>query len=197
MSGRANRTVRLDSAGRVPASVQTRLSSFLMSAHGAQARMLAAGSMPGNVGNPWQVEQHAQFCREMEIVTLLGRATRWVPDPMLMLLAWQWETAWLPHPVADARTPMEALSLDAAAFGHTLHSAIRPATLLPETADLADPFALALHRLEFESGRLLQAQLLLLKSDRLAEVRDAVTAAVAYRHAQIVALWRDVIDSLA
>ena len=38
-------------------------------------------AVPGRLRHPWQLELHAQFCREMEILSLLTRATSWVPDP--------------------------------------------------------------------------------------------------------------------
>jgi hypothetical protein len=45
--------------GRIPPAQQTRISAFLMSAHGAQARQLLA-AMPTRLQQPWQLELHAQ-----------------------------------------------------------------------------------------------------------------------------------------
>ena len=47
---------------------------------------------------------------------------------------------------------------------------------------MQDPFVLALRKIEFESGRAMQAQILLLKSADLLPLRDAVNAAVESRH---------------
>ena len=44
-------------------------------------------------------------------------------------------------------------------------------------------------RVEFESGRLMQAQIVFLKSQQLVPVRDAVSAAVERRHRQVRELW--------
>jgi hypothetical protein len=178
----------LDPEGRVPAPQQTRVSAFLMSAHGAQARQLAA-ALPAGLRDGWQVELHSQYCREIEILSLVARSTSWVPDPVLPFLLWQWEFAWLPRLAEGVEDRFQALMVDMAAFGHALHAVIRPAALLPEFEPHNDPFALAMKRIEFESGRLMLAQILFLKSSRLAPLREAVTAAVERRHAQVRELW--------
>jgi len=174
----------LDEDGRIPPHQQTRVSAFLMSAHGAQARQLAA-SLPGSLRDGWEVEMHVQYCREMEILSLLARATSWTPDPMLAFLIWQWESAWWPQPAEGVADRHQGLLIDMAAFGHAVHAVTRPAALLPEHVSATDPFALALRRIELESGRLMQAQMLFLKSSRFLPVRAAVVAAVERRHVQV------------
>lgn len=185
----------LDEDGCVPAHQQTRVSAFLMSAHGAQARQLAA-ALPAGLHHGWQLELHSQYCREMEILSLVARATTWVPDPMFPFLMWQWEIAWLPRPAEGVADRSQALLIDFAAFGHALHSVIRPAALLPEFQPHDNPFGLAMKRIEFESGRLLQAQILLLKGPQLVPVRDAVAAAVERRHAQVRQIWSALLRDL-
>ncbi len=178
----------LDGDGRVPAHQQTRVAAFLMSAHGALARQLAA-ALPGRLREGWQVELHVQYCREIEILSLLAGAASWVPDPMLAFLIWQWEIAWWPKPAEGAADRRQGLLIDLAAFGHALHAVTRPAALLPEDAPPMDAFALALRRIEFESGRLMQAHVLFLKGSQFLSVRDAVSTAAERRHAQVRELW--------
>lgn len=185
----------LDDKGRIPAQQQTWVSSFLVSAHSAHARQLAA-ALPISLHHGWQVELHSQFCREMEILSLVMRATSWVPVPTLPLSLFQWEQAWMPKPAEEVADRHQGLLIDLAAFGHALHTVIRPAALLPEGFELADPFALAMRRIEFESGRLMQAQILFLKGPELASVRDAVTAAVERRHAQVRQLWNTILRDM-
>jgi hypothetical protein len=144
----------------------------------------------------WQAELNTQFYRESEIVSLLMRTTCWVPDPELMFLLPSWETAWLPSPVGGVAEQAQGFPIDIAALGHALHSAIRPGALLPEAAPMQDPFALALRKIEFESGRAMQAQILLLKSADLLPIRDAVTAAVERRHLQVRKLWDDMLAGI-
>jgi len=174
----------LDNTGRIPAHQQTRVSAFLMSAHGALARQLAT-LLPASLQNSMQVEMHAQCCRQIEFLSMLSRATAWVPDPMLPMLFWQWEAAWWPRPVDCVADWTQARMIDLAAFNHALHAVIRPAALLPESVDAMDPFVQAMRHIEFESGRLMQAQIIFLKSAQFHHVRDEVAAAVERRHEQM------------
>jgi len=178
----------LDENGRFPAHQQTRVAAFLASAHGAQARRLAA-TLAGAVHDGWQVEMHVQFCREMEILSLLARATSWTLDPQLPFLIWQWESAWVPRPAEGIADRRQALLIDMAAFGHALHGGMRPAALLPEDAHDMDPFTLALRRIEFEGARLMQGQMIFLKGTQFHAIRAEVSAAVERRHAQLRELW--------
>lgn len=185
----------LDPNGDVPARQQTRVAAFLMSAHGALARRLAV-MLPARLHQAEQVELHAQYCREVEIVSLLAHATSWLPDPALAWSIWRWETAWLPQPAAGAADLGQGLMIDLAAFGHALHAALRPAALLPEAATVLAPFALALNRIELDSGRLIQGQIMFLKSPELSGVRDTVEAALERRHRQLRALWDEMLRGL-
>jgi len=182
----------LDSIGRVPPRQQTRVASFLISAHGALARKLAF-TLPWQMNAGWQTELNAQFYREVEIVSLLLRATSWVVDPELLMLSSLWEAAWLPKPLANLPDTSLALNIDTAALGHAVHAAIRPAALLPDTVPAEDAFVMALRRIEFESGRLIQAQILFLKSQDLLPYRDAVNSAVESRHHQVRKLWTEML----
>jgi hypothetical protein len=83
-----------------------------------------------------------------------------------------------------------------AALGHALHAVIRPAALLPESAPMLDPFALAVRKIELESGRLMQAQSMLLKSSDLLPLRSAVSTAIESRHEQVCRLWDDLLSSI-
>jgi hypothetical protein len=185
----------LDENGRIPAHQQTRVSAFLMSAHGALARQLAL-ALPGALQDSVQVELHAECCRQMEFLSMLARSTSWVPDPMLPFLLWQWEAAWWPQSVDCAENWQQARMIDLAAFNHALHAVIRPAALLPEAIDAMDPFVQTLRHIEFESGRLMQAQLLFLKSPQFASVRDEVAAAVERRHDQVRGLLAGMLQGI-
>ena len=185
----------LDTAGHVPPQQQARVASFLISAHGALARQLAM-ALPGQFTAGWQTELNAQLHRETEIVSLMTRATAWVPDFTLPYLALNWEAAWLPKPVAGVTDQRLAMTIDIAALGHAIHGAIRPAALLPVEASADDPFVIALRRIEFESSRLIQAQIHFLKSDELKPVRDAVSAAVESRHRQVRKLWTELLEGI-
>jgi hypothetical protein len=185
----------LDSVGRVPPRQQTRVAAFLISAHGALARQLAF-ALPQQMKAGWQTELNAQLYRESEIVSLLLRATSWVVDPQLLMLSASWEAAWLPRRLTDVSDKILALTIDIASLGHALHGAIRPAALLPDKVLAEDPFVIALRRIEFESGRVMQAQILFLKGQDLLPYRDAVSAAVEGRHSQVRKLWTDMLAGI-
>lgn len=185
----------LDSLGRVPPRQQTRVGAFLLSAHGALARHFAV-ALAAQSGAAWHAELNAQFYREAEIVSLLLHGTSWVPDLELAFLSPRWEAVWLLRPVPGVADRLQGSIIDLAALGHAVHAAIRPAALLPTAASPQDAFVQALRRIEFESGRLIQAQILFLKSAELAPVRDAVSAAVERRHAEVRKLWRDMLVGL-
>jgi hypothetical protein len=178
----------LDSAGRVPPRQQTRVAGFLMSCHGAMARQLTF-ALASQMKPSWHNDLNAQFFREAEIVSLLLGATSWLPDLELPFLASSWEAAWVPRSLAGIADRVQGLTIDIAALGHALHAVIRPAALLPNEASTLDPFNLALRKIEFESSRLIQSQILFLKSADLLPVRDAVNAALEGRHLQVRELW--------
>lgn len=185
----------LDSDGRVPPQEQTRIAAFLISAHGALGRRFAL-SLPLKLESAWQTELNAQFYNESEIVSLLMRATSWAPDIALGYMATSWEMAWFPAPADGISDHTLALAVDLATLAHAVHAGIRPAALLPLDANANDPFVMALRRVEFESGRLLQAQILFLKGENLLPFRDAVSAALERRHTQVRRLWRDMLHSV-
>ena len=185
----------LDSKGRVPPHQQTRVAAFLISAHGALARQFAF-TLPLQLESAWQTELNAQLYRESETVSLLMRATSWVPDFALGFMAASWERTWLPTPVEGIADRPLASAAGLAALAHAVHAGIRPAALLPVEIDAYDPFAMALRRIEFESGRLLQAQIILLKSPNLLPFRDAVSAALERRHVEVRKLWAEALQGV-
>ena len=185
----------LDSEGGVPPRQQTRVAAFLISAHGALARQFAF-ALPMKLKSAWQTELNAQFYRESEIVSLLLRAATWVPDLALAYMAATWEGAWLLQPIKVIPDQSLALVVDLATRAHAVHASIRPASLLPVEANANDPFVTALRRIEFESSRLLQAQSLFLKGRELVPFRNAVSAALERRHAEIGKLWAEALEGV-
>lgn len=185
----------LDPEGRVPPHQQTRVAAFLVSAHGALARQ-SAFTLPTRPESAWQTELNAQLYRETEIVSLLLRATSWAPDAGLGYMAVAWESAWYPAPIYEISDWPLAVAAGLATLAHAVHAGIRPAALLPVEANPNDAFVMALRRIEFESGHLLQAQILSLKGPDLVPFRDAVSSALERRHTEVRKLWRDMLQSV-
>lgn len=185
----------LDSRNCVPPRQQTRAAAFLISAHGALARQFAF-TLPMKLTSAWQTELNAQVYREAEIVSLLLRATSWVPDPALTCMVASWETAWLPSPLEGIPDRTLETATGLATLAHAVHAQIRPAALLPTEANSNDPFVMALRRIEFENGRLLQAQTVFLKSPELVSFRSAVNSALERRHTEIGKLWAQALEGV-
>jgi len=55
---------------------------------------------------------------------------------------------------------------------------------------------MALRRIEFESGHLLQTQILFLKGPELVPFRNAVSAALERRHTEIGKLWAEALEGV-
>jgi hypothetical protein len=185
----------LDSECRVPPRQQTRVAAFLISAHGALARQFAF-TLPMKLEAAWQTELNAQYHRESEIVSTLLRATTWVPDLALGYMAASWETIWFPTPAKGIADRTLAMAAGLATLAHAVHASIRPAALLPVEANANDPFVMALRRIEFESSRLMQAQILFLKGPELTPFRNAVSTALERRHAEIGKLWAEALEGV-
>ena len=185
----------LNSEGRVPPRQQTRVAAFLISAHGALARQFAF-ALPLKLESAWQTELNAQFYRETELVSLLLRATSWVPDVALGYMAASWETAWFPRPIEGIPDQPLALAVGLATLAHAAHAGIRPDALLPVDANTNDPFVMTLRRIEFESSRLLQAQILFLKGESLVPFRDTVNSALECRHTEVRKLWSEALEGV-
>ena len=134
--------------------------------------------------------------RETELVSLLLRATSWVPDVALGYLAASWETAWFPRPIEGIPDQPLALAVGLATLAHAVHAGIRPAALLPVESNTNDPFVMTLRRIEFESSRLLQSQILFLKGESLVPFRDALNSALERRHTEVRKLWSAALESV-
>jgi hypothetical protein len=119
-----------------------------------------------------------------------------VPDLSLAYMAASWETAWFPAPIEGIPDRTLAAAAGLATLAHAVHAGIRPAALLPVEANANDPFVTALRRVEFENGRLLQAQSHFLKGTELLPFRDAVSAALERRHAEIGRLWAQALEGV-
>ena len=151
----------LDSEGRVPPRQQTRVAAFLISAHGALARQFAF-ALPVKLESAWQTELNAQFYREIRDRfpvaardDLGARPRLWAiwlhpgkrpgfqgRSTELRINPWRWRSisqrAHMPCMLASGRLPCCRSEVNA-----------------------HDPFVMALRRIEFESSRLLQAQIML------------------------------------
>jgi hypothetical protein len=148
------------------ADTQTRISLFLGAAKSINAALLGAVELQPRITIAFPFV-HGQYFREVEFAALLARVTRWSANwPIYAhgsrLTAPLWNQWWRiqqpPGPAFDARAAYSALAL-----GHALLARVRTAPLIPDDTDEMVPFVAALRRIEQESGRMIQAQIRLLK----------------------------------
>ena len=154
-------------AGRgFDADMQTRISLFLGAAKSVNAAILGAVEMQPRITIAYPFV-HGQYFREVEFAVLLARVTRWSSNwaiyaegTRLTTSLWRqwWQIQWPAGPTLNPRSAYSALAL-----GHALLARVRTAPLIPDNANETDPFVAALRRIEQESGRMIQAQIRLLK----------------------------------
>jgi hypothetical protein len=146
--------------------VQTRISLFLGAAKSVNAAILGAVELQPQITIAYPFV-HGQYFREVEFAALLARVTRWSSNwatyaegARLTAPLWTqwWQIQVPPGPALDPRAAYSALAL-----GHALLARVRTAPLIPDRVDETDPFVAALRRIEQESGRMIQAQIRLLK----------------------------------
>ena len=148
------------------ADVQTRIALFLGAVKSINLGLLATAELlPANhIAYPFM---HGQYFREAEFATLLSRVTTWSANPKLYLEAsalvqplWNeyWRIQGVLGTILDPVATYRGL-----AYGHALLARVRLAPILPEDIDATNAFVAAIRRIEQENGRMLQAQIRLLK----------------------------------
>jgi hypothetical protein len=168
--------------------VQTKIALFVGAAKLVNATIMAAFEAQPQVTTAFPFV-HGQYFREMEFATMLGRVTRWSPDPRLYaegteVAAPLWREWWRLLAVAvppwDVRVAYSGLAL-----GHALLARVRLSPVLPSEVDELDPFVVAIRRMEQEGGRMIQAQIRLLKDgiaplpvDECEQIIEAKQAAI-------------------
>jgi hypothetical protein len=189
----------LDAEGRVAPAKQTRLASFLITAHQANAQLLQGVELiPFETA--WHGVFHSQLWREIELVQLLLRVTRWVPDLALAAEAATWQSFWWRQQIEIGATAMrdgaERSAVAATALGHALHSIVRLTPLLPQGAAQDDPFNAALVGADLEAGRMIQAQIRFLKELPFGLDRTEIERLVAEKRDAVSDLWQGFVATL-
>lgn len=160
----------------MPATAQTKISLMIMTAKNVNALFLGAVEFMPFVG-PEQQLLHAQYFQEMESILLLTKVTRWATNPKIYMEAlpimapiWnEWRSRFGLSGISalDPKGFYQGLAL-----GHALLSKIRIAPVIPHSIEAADPYAIALRRIEQDNGRMIQSQITLLRSTAPAMPED-------------------------
>jgi hypothetical protein len=153
-------------ASRFDATAQTKIALFVGTAKVVNAAIMFGFEMHPDAGVAYPFV-HGQYFRECEFASLLARVTHWARGPLVYVEAtavtaplWlEWSRICVhAFPVANARAMYGALAL-----GHALLARVRLAPVIHDDADPLDPFVVAIRRIEQEGGRMIQAQIRLLK----------------------------------
>lgn len=154
------------SRGSVHPDDQTRITLFLQSVKAINSAVLAKVEIQPFDWVPYRA-LHNQYFKEVEMATLLGKATAWSSNPVLYMEATNLNLE-LWNRTGAARYLQGFLALDATFYrylglSHALMSVVRILPLLPRSMPLDTPFLEALKEVEEENGRQIQVQIRLLK----------------------------------
>jgi hypothetical protein len=149
---------------------QTRISLFHMAIKNAHALILTKIHFQSLEWFPFKF-LHAQYYKEIELLTLLSRATKWSLNPLIYAEAAQfnikfWQKAQI-HKYVLGFFSLDQNFYEYLALSHAFMSEIRFIPLFPPEKPLADPFLSILHEIEVENGRQMQTQTRLLKEMEL------------------------------
>ena len=148
--------------------MQTKISLFLTATKNANALFLGAVEFRPFLGLEQQF-LHTQYFQEMESLLLLTKVTRWSSDPRLYTEAlnytaplWaEWRAISGPFGIGHLN-PLGFYQ--ALALGHAMLSQVRLTPIIPVDADKADPYVIALRRIEQDNARMIQTQISLLRT---------------------------------
>jgi len=156
--------------GGIGAEDQTRIALFLQAVKGFNAAVLAKAEFQPLEWLPYRF-LHSQCFKEMELSTLLARATTWSLEPFVYLQATQlnlalWEELNAPRYLQGV-IEVDQTFYEYLALSHAFMSDIRFLPLIPAGVPLDTPFLSALKEIEEENGRQIQTQIRLLKDMRI------------------------------
>lgn len=153
--------------GPPDAEDQSRITLYLQAVKGLNASVLAKLEWQPVDWLPYRF-LHGQYYREMELSTLLGRATQWSSQPMIYMEAATLSMDLWSRTEAAQYLPgffeVDKRFYSYLALSHAFMSVIRFLPMLPPSMDLdSDPFLSALKAIEDENGRQIQTQIRMLK----------------------------------
>ena len=153
--------------GPPDAEDQTRIALYLQAVKGLNASVLAKLEWQPVEWLPYRF-LHGQYYRELELSTLLGRATRWSSQPMIYMEAGTLSMDLWSRTEAARYLPgffeVDERFYSYMALSHAFMSVIRFLPLLPPHMDLeSDAFLSAIKAIEDENGRQIQTQIRMLK----------------------------------
>jgi hypothetical protein len=173
---------------------QTRISLFVLAVKQANSMILSKVEYHALDWTAYNF-LHNQYYREIELATLLYRATAWSSDMSIYMEMAQfgtkfWQKTQIGKYVWGSIT-RDINFFEYLALSHAFMSEIRFIPLFPADWKLETPFLQTLYNMEVESGRLIQTQIRLLKEMELNLGLDEKEMLVGKKRANVESLFKD------
>lgn len=178
---------------------ETRISLFIQGIKTANAAILAKIEMQPFSWLPYK-SLHSQYYKEMELTTLLNKATSWSTNPFVYMEASQlnlklWQKAEIATYLHGFFAPDEVF-YNYLALSHAFMSEIRFLPILPPTKPLDTPFLSAIKEIEDENGRQIQAQIRLLKGMELPLSQDEKEQIVHHQRKIVQSIFCELLEAV-
>ncbi len=146
---------------------ETRISLFIQAIKTTNASILAKIEFQPFDWEPYK-SLHKQYFKEVELSTLLNKATNWSTNPFVYMEATQlnlkmWKMAEINQYMQRAFS-VDEVFYSYLALSHAFMAEVRILPVLPHTLALNTPFLSAIQEIEEENGRQIQAQIRMLKA---------------------------------
>ncbi len=145
---------------------ETRISLFIQAIKTTNASILTKIEFQPFEWEPYK-SLHKQYFKEIELSTLLNKATNWSTNPFVYMEATQlnlklWQMAEINQYMQRAFS-VDEVFFSYLALSHAFMAEVRILPVLPPTTPLNTPFLSAIQEIEEENGRQIQAQIRMLK----------------------------------
>jgi hypothetical protein len=178
---------------------QTRISLFVLAVKQANSMILSKVEFQTLDWTAYSF-LHNQYYREIELATLLSRATSWSSDMSIYMEMTQFDAKfWQKTQIGKYVWGSIARDLnffEYLALSHAFMSEIRFIPLFPAQWKLDTPFLQTLYNMEVESGRLIQMQIRLLKEMDLNLSLEKKEMLVEKKRSDVENLFKDFLDLL-
>jgi hypothetical protein len=160
------RTVQHFLQNGLESAEQTKISLFVLAVKQANSMILSKIEYQSLDWMPYSF-LHSQYYREIELATLLYKATSWSSDMAIYMEVAQFNAEfWQKTEISKymwGTISRDVNFFEYLALSHAFMSEIRFIPLMPAQWKLTTPFLQTLYTMEVESGRLIQTQIRLLK----------------------------------
>lgn len=178
---------------------ETRISLFIQGLKTTNAAILAKIEFQPFAWEPYK-SLHRQYYKEVELSTLLNKATSWSTNPFVYMEAAQlnlklWQKGEISTYLHGFFTPDE-IFYNYLALSHAFMSEVRILPILPPTMALDTPFLSAIKEIEEENGRQIQAQIRLLKGLELPLTQEEKEQIVRHQRNLVQGMFCELLEAV-